>query len=81
MRLLLDHGADPNVRDKWNETLLHKALIKGNVAMLRLLLRHGADYTLKRDYSQQTAFDLAKVMQNEAADWLLNHIAAGLRVE
>jgi hypothetical protein len=42
-RLLLEHGADVNVRDNCRETPLHVAARYGRVEFVRVLLEHGAD--------------------------------------
>lgn len=42
-RLLLDHGADPNATNRFLETPLHIAAIKGRVPLVELLLSRGAD--------------------------------------
>jgi ankyrin repeat protein len=44
LKLLLDHGADPNIR-QWglNVSALHAAAVDGEVEVARLLLDHGAD--------------------------------------
>jgi ankyrin repeat protein len=41
--LLLDHGADPNLADRFGETPLHRAVSNGQIEMVRLLLAHKAD--------------------------------------
>jgi ankyrin repeat protein len=44
---LLEHGADPDDVSHWGDRALHHALGRGNsVALLELLLEHGADPTL-----------------------------------
>jgi len=41
LRLLLDNGADPNAKDRWDWSLLHYT--QGNVDLTRLLLDKGAN--------------------------------------
>ncbi len=49
MRLLLEAGADPNLRQKGGFVPLHEAAHSDDVEMARLLLDHGADPALTAD--------------------------------
>jgi len=49
LRLLLEAGADPNLRQKGGFVPLHEAAHSDDVAMARLLLEHGADPALAAD--------------------------------
>jgi ankyrin repeat protein len=49
MRLLLEAGADPNLRQKGGFVPLHEAAHSDDVEMARLLLDHGADLALTAD--------------------------------
>jgi uncharacterized protein len=49
MRLLLEAGADPNLRQQGGFTPLHSAAHNDDVEMARLLLEHGADPALAAD--------------------------------
>jgi ankyrin repeat protein len=42
---LLDYGADLAARSTMNRTVLHKAAIRGNVRIMRMLLEKGANVT------------------------------------
>ena len=42
-RLLLENGADVNVRDSINDTMLHDACLYNNPPLVALLLEFGAD--------------------------------------
>jgi ankyrin repeat protein len=46
VRLLLDHGAEVNARDRKGRTALMHAVTSFNVTAVRLLLEHGADRNL-----------------------------------
>jgi ankyrin repeat protein len=57
-RALLEAGADPNVRQQGGYTPLHAAAHNDDVALVELLLAHGADASLQTDDGQSAA-DLA----------------------
>ncbi|XP_075900164.1 ankyrin repeat and SOCS box protein 4 [Nelusetta ayraudi] len=42
-RLLLDHGANPNLQEEDNKTALHKAAWNGDHVLMQMLLEGGAD--------------------------------------
>ncbi len=58
MELLLENGADPDLRDTSRMTALMEAALEGNAEIVRLLLRYGADPTM-RNWSGESAEDLA----------------------
>jgi ankyrin repeat protein len=74
VRWLLDHGADPNL--PWKEigdAPIHIAAQRWDVAMVELLVQHGADIHQRRS-DGRTAHTLASVQGNrEIAEWLLAH--------
>jgi uncharacterized protein len=45
----LKEGHDPNTQDRFGNTLLHKALDKENLEMIKLLLFHGSNPDIKND--------------------------------
>ncbi|HET6551000.1 MAG TPA: ankyrin repeat domain-containing protein [Solirubrobacter sp.] len=57
-RALLAAGANPNVHQKGGYTPLHTAAHNNDVALVKLLLEHGADRARKDD-TGQTALDMA----------------------
>jgi ankyrin repeat protein len=70
VKLLLAHGADPNLREEGGFTPLHAAAQNGDVEILRTLLLGGADLTLKSS-SGRTAMDIAMDAGHEKATALL----------
>jgi ankyrin repeat protein len=58
VRLLIEYGADLNVKQHGGWTPLHAAAMHGDEALVNLFLDHGADRDLKSD-DGQTAADLA----------------------
>ncbi len=70
VKMLLDHGADPNVREPNGFTALHVAAQNNDVEIIHLLLLGGADLTLKST-SGKTAMDIAMGAGHEKATALL----------
>lgn len=70
VKMLLQHGADPNVREQGGYTPLHAAAQNGDDEMIRVLLFGGADLTIKgRD--GKAPIDLAIEAGHEKATLLL----------
>lgn len=80
MRVLLDHGADPNVRSRNGATALEDAALKGFGEIAGILLDHGAQVNLTNGDSGTTAlYAAASFGKNEVVKMLLEHGAnAGL---
>jgi ankyrin repeat protein len=74
VRWLLEHGADANLGwGEHNDSPLHIAAQRWDVAMVEMLVRHGADIHLRRA-DGRTAHTLAELHGNRAvADWLKAH--------
>lgn len=51
-KLLLEGGANPNVQNHWNKTLLSYAAEKGRLTVVELLVKMGADVNLKHGSSR-----------------------------
>ena len=64
VKVLLEHGADPNLADKYGRTALHAAAREGDVIMVSELLKHGAN-PKKKDEDNKTAYDIAKYYDYE----------------
>jgi uncharacterized protein len=63
-RLLLEGGADPNIRQAGSHTPLHSAAQNGDMEMARLLVKHGADANLEND-AGQTPEEMAAGMEHQ----------------
>jgi len=50
--LLLDHGANVNIKDTRGYSSLYCALVSGNTNAIAMLLQHGANPRLKDDYGK-----------------------------
>lgn len=70
VKMLLEHNADPNIREQGGFTPLHAAAQNGDEEMIRTLLYGGADLTLKAN-NGKTALDLAMEAGHEKATLLL----------
>lgn len=69
-RILLAHGADPNLRQEGGYTPLHAAAAAGRPELARVLLDHGADRAVRTDVGE-TAADLARTQgHHDLADSL-----------
>ncbi|UKZ53658.1 hypothetical protein TrVGV298_007455 [Trichoderma virens] len=54
INLLLMAGADPSIRNVYNQTLLQEAVERGQESSIGLLLKAGADPNLRNKYNGQT---------------------------
>ena len=75
-RLLITHGADPNISGPgWDGfTSLHHASINGRVEIVRLLIEHGANVEMK-DFKGRTPLDVASgIQREEIVKLLLEHL-------
>jgi len=70
VEILLQHGADPNIREQGGYSSLHIAAQNGDEKMIRVLLFGGADIHLKSD-DGKTSLDLAIEAGHERATLLL----------
>lgn len=58
-KVLLEHGANPNLRNKAGSTPLHDAALKGTGEVIELLLEHGADINARDGESSSTPLHFA----------------------
>ncbi len=70
MRLLLDHGADPNARQQLGFTPLHEAANNGDLDMGKLLVARGADRHALNDDGKDAAAIAAERGRGEFVAWL-----------
>jgi ankyrin repeat protein len=69
MRLLLEHGADPNARQQIGFTPFHSAASRGDIEMAKLLIEFGADASARTE-DGKNAIDIAeKYAQPAFAQW------------
>jgi len=60
IRMLLEHGADPNAMTRWGYTALHQALHRDNrLVNIELFVDHGADPTLKNIHTGRSGISMA----------------------
>jgi len=69
VKLLLERGVDPNVRNNHDSTPLHYAAKKCHVDVARVLLDHGADPTI-RDNKGRTPLDIGSECPEEFIEML-----------
>jgi ankyrin repeat protein len=80
VRLLLDRGADVNGQRRDGLTALHSAAYRGHLRVIRYLLQHAADATMRGyegagPHAGQTAADLALAQGQHEAVSLLASVA------
>lgn len=70
-RLLLGHGADPNIQDKYGSTPIQCAASSGNLEYLELLLAAGADPAYVSPDGQDAFYAAVVSSRRECAEFLL----------
>ncbi|XP_068687494.1 uncharacterized protein [Montipora foliosa] len=79
-RLLLEHGADANIKNQWGKTLLHKAVMQNDVFLVKLLLDNKADVNI-RDWEGETPVHKAVVQEDEHLVKLLLGTRADVNIQ
>lgn len=59
VRTLLEHGANPNLKQQLDYTALHTAAVRGDIEMAKLLIQHGASASA-RGTDGKTVLDVAR---------------------
>jgi ankyrin repeat protein len=75
VKMLLDAGADPNVKQERGFVPLHSAAANGDVAVVELLLRHGARADSKADDGKMPADMAAEHEHKDLAQMLRKTVA------
>jgi ankyrin repeat protein len=70
LRLLLERGADPNVKQQLDYTPLHGAASRGDVEMAELLLANGAQRDARASDGMTPAEVARKYGQDAFAEWM-----------
>lgn len=64
-KLLINHGADLNFRDKYHDSVLHKAAGQGdNIEFIEFLLDQGMDVEIKDNYDNTPIFETNNLPEN-----------------
>jgi ankyrin repeat protein len=72
-RLLLEHGADINVQNRFGWTPLHFASINGALEVVRVLLEYGADVEAKGNNGKTALQEAAQRGHDEVVELLREH--------
>ncbi len=79
VRILLEHGADPNLRERSGETYLHTAATwRDNAEIIKALVEHRADVNAK-DREGRTPLDVALEYRRKSNAELLRALGGARR--
>ncbi len=73
-KILIEHGAEINKRNRYQRTALHKAADRGYLEMVKLLIEHGADLYAKDKYGYTPYNDAVFQSHKEVQRYLLKHM-------
>ena len=73
VRLLLDHGADPNIPERDGLTPLHQASQKGRIEIARVLLERGASIEVEDKWGRTPSNVASGEQHDEIINLLLEH--------
>lgn len=72
-RLLIEKGADPNIKTEDGTSPLHVAIAKGNLEIVKLLIEYGADVNSRKDDGVTPLHSAAWFGQIDIAKLLIDH--------
>jgi len=73
VKFLLEHGANPNMKNNYGNTPLHFAATYGHPEVAELLLEHGANPNMKNNYGNTPLYFAAMYGYPEVVKLLLEH--------
>ena len=77
VKILLNSGAEVNLRNRYNQTVLHEAVKNGNVEIIMILLNSGADVNARDKYNMTVlhymAYDAYEKIFKYRDIWLPRH--------
>ena len=75
VEVLLKHSADPNIKNRWDNTPLLMASFKGHKDIVELLLKHGADPNVKDQWGETSLYTASEKGYKDMVELLLKHNA------
>jgi ankyrin repeat domain-containing protein 50 len=69
MKLLVEKGANTEMRGKWKRTALHEAADSGNEAIMQILLENGADVEARDTWGWTPIHRAARALKMVRRDW------------
>ncbi|RDD41212.1 Transient receptor potential cation channel subfamily M member 3 [Trichoplax sp. H2] len=67
----LKYGANPNFADKYGNTIMHMATMKGDLDVLELLYLYGGDIEFENNVNWQMVHVAAMYRQSSVLEWLI----------